>query len=40
LRRASDAHRTGLSDFSRFPSSHVIERSQDEIIVRFVDAVR
>ena len=36
LARATRTGRVFL-DFSRFPSSHVIERSQDEIIVRFVD---
>jgi len=36
LARATHTGRVFL-DFSRFPSSHVIERSQQEIVVRFVD---
>lgn len=36
LARATHTGRIFL-DFSRFPSSHVIERSPDEIVVRFVD---
>lgn len=36
LARATRTGRVFL-DFSRFPSSHVIERSQEQIVVRFVD---